>query len=148
MNAERTAAAQAQGKEPELLPQCEHLWVVSGVSILRLTGLPWLMLVLPQGTMPLVRERMADILIRKRSFVHVEEYLTRHPDFIHALKARPIGLHPDLHRPLRGEQGADTKPLVLVRWLGKDFNAQKILEIKQHEFGGKARLKKRPKIRV
>lgn len=39
--------------------------------------------------MPLVRERMADILIRKRSFVHVEEYLTRHPDFVHALHARP-----------------------------------------------------------
>jgi hypothetical protein len=38
--------------------------------------------------MPLVRERMADILIRKRSFVHVEEYLTRHPDFVHALHAR------------------------------------------------------------
>jgi hypothetical protein len=32
---------------------------------------------------------MADILIRKRSFVHVEEYLTRHPDFINALRARP-----------------------------------------------------------
>ena len=39
--------------------------------------------------MPLVRERIADILVRKRSFVHVEEYLTRHPDFIEAIKARP-----------------------------------------------------------
>jgi hypothetical protein len=42
-----------------------------------------------QGTVPLVRERMADILIRKRSFVHVEEYLTRHPSFAKALNARP-----------------------------------------------------------
>ncbi len=98
--------------------------------------------------MPLVRERMADILIRKRSFVHVDEYLTRHPDFINALRARPIGLHPDLHRPLRGQEGADAKPLVLVRWLGKDFDAQKILEIKRQEFGGKAKSKKRPKSRV
>lgn len=39
--------------------------------------------------MPLVRERLADILIRKRSFVHVEEYLTRHPEFIEAIRARP-----------------------------------------------------------
>jgi hypothetical protein len=42
-----------------------------------------------QGAMPLVRERIADILIRKRSFVHVDEYLTRHPDFANALSARP-----------------------------------------------------------
>ena len=98
--------------------------------------------------MPLVRERMADILIRKRSFVHVEEYLTRHPDFIDALRARPVGLHPDLHRPLRGEPGEPAKPLVLVRWLGKDFDAQKILEIKRQEFGGKTKLKKRPKSKV
>src|SRR5690349_21282628 len=51
------------------------------------------------------------------------------------------GLHPDLHRPLRAhpEQDPDhkTQPLILVRWLGKDFDAQKILEIKQMEFGGK-----------
>jgi hypothetical protein len=39
--------------------------------------------------MPLVRERIADILVRKRSFVHVDEYLTRHPDFANALSARP-----------------------------------------------------------
>lgn len=39
--------------------------------------------------MPLVRERIADFLIRRRSFVHVDEYLTRHPDFINALNARP-----------------------------------------------------------
>jgi hypothetical protein len=94
--------------------------------------------------MPLVRERVADILVRKRSFVHVEEYLTRHPDFIHALKARPYGLHPDYH----GQQAASPNPLVLVRWLGKDFNAEKILEIKQQEFGGKARSKKRTKSKV
>lgn len=42
-----------------------------------------------QGAMPLVRERIADILVRKRSFVHVDEYLTRHPDFANALSARP-----------------------------------------------------------
>ena len=98
--------------------------------------------------MPLVRERMADILVRKRSFVHVEEYLTRHPDFIHALRARPVGLHPDLHRPLHGEKGAFVKPLVLVRWLGKNFDPQKILEIKQQEFGGKAKLRRMPKSKV
>ena len=101
-----------------------------------------------QGAMPLVRERMADILVRKRSFVHVDEYLTRHPDFIHALQARPVGLHPDLHRPLHGEQGALLKPLVLVRWLGKNFDPQKILEIKQQEFGGKSKLRRMPKSQV
>ena len=91
---------------------------------------------------------MADILVRKRSFVHVDEYLTRHPDFIHALQARPVGLHPDLHRPLHGEQGASLKPLVLVRWLGKNFDPQKILEIKQQEFGGKSKLRRMPKSQV
>jgi hypothetical protein len=30
---------------------------------------------------------------------------------------------------------------VLVRWLGKDFDAAKIREIKLQEFGGKAKLK-------
>lgn len=34
MNADRTATAKEKGKEPELVPQCEHLWVVSGVSVL------------------------------------------------------------------------------------------------------------------
>ena len=33
LNAEREASALQQGKKPELLPQCEHLWVVSGVSV-------------------------------------------------------------------------------------------------------------------
>jgi hypothetical protein len=91
--------------------------------------------------MPLVRERLADVLIRKRSFVHVDEYLTRHPDFLNALQARPYGLHPDL------QNGDKQKPLVLVRWLGKDFDEEKILEIKQQEFGGggKAKIRKRAK---
>ncbi|WOO78541.1 uncharacterized protein LOC62_02G002088 [Vanrija pseudolonga] len=138
MNAERKAEALRLGKEAQLVRQCEHLWVVSG------------------GSMPLIRERMADILVRKRSFVHVEEYLTRHPDFLHALKARPVGLHPDLHRPLPHQVQDDPdyqppQPLVLVRWLGKDFDAQRILEIKQMEFGGgkhKAKLKRMPKSKV
>ena len=98
--------------------------------------------------MPLVRERLADVLIRKRSFVHLDEYLTRHPDFINALRARPYGLHPDLHRPLGAHDTGDVKPLVLVRWLGKDFGARKILEIKQQEFGGKGRSRKGAKSKV
>lgn len=117
-----------KGEEP--VRPCEHLWVVSG------------------GSMPLIRERMADILVRKRSFVHVEEYLTRHPDFLPALKARPVGLHPDQHRPLphqlgQGEKYEPPQPLILVRWLGKDFDSQRILEIKQMEFGGKKKPKKK-----
>lgn len=32
---------------------------------------------------------MADILIRKRAFVHLDEYLTRHPDFANAVRDRP-----------------------------------------------------------
>ena len=32
MNQERKADAARQGVEPDLVPQCEHLWVVSGVS--------------------------------------------------------------------------------------------------------------------
>jgi len=103
--------------------------------------------------MPLVRERLADILIRKRSFVHVDEYLVRHPDFINALQARPYGLHPDLHSDATGVKETEKepqKPLVLVRWLGKDFDQQKILEIKQQEFGGggKAKIRKRAKSKV
>lgn len=135
INNERTSDAESLGRQPDLVRPCEHLWVVSG------------------GSMPLVRERMADILVRKRSFVHVEEYLTRHPDFLDALKARPAGLHPEQHRPLHldKDHSSDSPgPLVLVRWLGKDFDAQKILEIKQMEFGGgKAKkLKKMPKPKV
>lgn len=123
MNNERIAEARKLGKEPELVRPCEHLWVVSG------------------GNMPLIRERMADILVRKRSFVHVEEYLTRHPDFLHALQARPVGLHPGGMNNYLPHQVMDPdfkppQPLILVRWLGKDFDAQRILEIKQMEFGG------------
>jgi hypothetical protein len=136
---ERIAEAARLGTDPEPVRPCEHLWVVSG------------------GSMPLIRERMADILVRKRSFVHVEEYLTRHPDFLEALKARPVGLHPDLHRPMPHQLSGNDKdyqppqPLILVRWLGKDFDAQRILEIKQMEFGGgknKGKLKKMPKSKV
>jgi hypothetical protein len=143
--------------------------------------------------MPLIRERMLDILVRKRSFVGVEEYLTRHPDFIHALRARPgmsslltlstpshvcwllqpriqrrlspsaitavsissdvlispVGLHPNnerqAHVPRGQPESAAPKPLILVRWLGKDFDAQRILEIKKMEFGGKGKMKKKTK---
>lgn len=103
--------------------------------------------------MPLVRERVADVLIKKRSFVHVEEYLTRHPEFAHALNARPLGLHPDLHRPINAGAGKDGKeeeeiearPLILVRWLGRDFDSQKVREIKLQEFGGKSKTKKKTK---
>lgn len=139
MNKERQAEARRIGREADLVRACEHLWVVSG------------------GSMPLIRERMADILVRKRSFVHVEEYLTRHPDFLEALKARPVGLHPDIHRPMPHQMSVDDKdfqqpqPLILVRWLGKDFDAQRILEIKQKEFGGgkiKGKIKKMPKSKV
>ncbi|ORX39265.1 hypothetical protein BD324DRAFT_619074 [Kockovaella imperatae] len=108
--------------EGQKLPQCEHLWVVSG------------------GTMPLVRERVADVLIKKRSFVPIEEYLTRHPEFIHAVNARPRGLHPDLNRPDRGD---DPKPLIVARWLGRDFDAERVLKIKQQEFGAKKAKKKK-----
>lgn len=34
MNQERKADAAKQGVEPDLVPQCEHLWVVSGVSLI------------------------------------------------------------------------------------------------------------------
>ncbi|WVF65333.1 hypothetical protein IAT40_000059 [Kwoniella sp. CBS 6097] len=141
VNAERTAQAEREGREPSLLPPCAHLWTVSG------------------GYIPLVRERFADILIRKRSFVHVEEYLTRHPEFIESIKARPVGLHPDIVRSLptsstagdaaNGEGDGNgvgnqqqARPLILVRWLGKEWDHQKILEIKRMEFGQK---KKRTK---
>jgi hypothetical protein len=53
------------------------------------------------------------------------------------------GLHPDLHH--LSYQDETPPPLVLARWLGKDFDAQKILEIKQAEFGGKAKVKKKSK---
>lgn len=33
INEERKSKAAQQGKQPELVPQCEHLWVVSGVSL-------------------------------------------------------------------------------------------------------------------
>ncbi|WVQ93008.1 hypothetical protein IAU59_000071 [Kwoniella sp. CBS 9459] len=137
INAERTTEAEKDGKQPTLLPPCAHLWTVSG------------------GYIPLVRERFADILIRKRSFVHVEEYLTRHPEFIESIKARPVGLHPDIVRSLPtprptsddadGNSDGDqqqARPLILVRWLGKEWDHQKILEIKRMEFGQK---KKRTK---
>jgi len=32
LNSEREESARAVGKAPSLIPQCEHLWVVSGVS--------------------------------------------------------------------------------------------------------------------
>ncbi|WVR08840.1 hypothetical protein IAU60_005898 [Kwoniella sp. DSM 27419] len=131
INGERVVQAEQAGLEPDLLPPCSHLWTVSG------------------GYIPLVRERFADILIRKRSFVHVEEYLTRHPEFIESIKARPVGLHPDIVRSIPESKSgssmssqAEVKPLILVRWLGKEWDHQKILEIKRMEFGRK---KKRTK---
>ena len=33
MNQERRDTAAKQGTQPDLVPQCEHLWVVSGVSL-------------------------------------------------------------------------------------------------------------------
>jgi hypothetical protein len=39
INEERKAAAAAEKKEAELLPPCEHLWVVSGVSVDRFLAL-------------------------------------------------------------------------------------------------------------
>ena len=56
-----------------------------------------------------------------------------------------VGLHPDVLRPSPSASESKPPPLILVRWLGKDFDAQKILEIKQAEFGGKSRLKKKVK---
>jgi hypothetical protein len=32
INQERREVAEKQGVEPDLVPQCEHLWVVSGVG--------------------------------------------------------------------------------------------------------------------
>ena len=32
INEEQTVKAAQEGREPDLLPPCEHLWVVSGVS--------------------------------------------------------------------------------------------------------------------
>ena len=100
--------------------------------------------------MPLVREKIAEVLIKKRSFVHVEEYLTRHPEFIHALKARPVGLHPDLHKPVLsvkdgkpGLEEHESRPLILVRWLGRNYDDEKVREIKLQEFGGKSKGKKK-----
>ena len=40
MNQERKAEAAQMGKEPDLVPQCEHLWVVSGVCPLIPLRLP------------------------------------------------------------------------------------------------------------
>jgi hypothetical protein len=56
-----------------------------------------------------------------------------------------VGLHPDVLRPSPSSSESKPPPLILVRWLGKDFDAQKILEIKQAEFGGKSKLKKKGK---
>jgi len=57
-----------------------------------------------------------------------------------------VGLHPDVLRPSPSSSGeSKPPPLILVRWLGKDFDAQKILEIKQAEFGSKSKLKKKAK---
>lgn len=56
-----------------------------------------------------------------------------------------VGLHPDILRVSPHAAESRPPPLVLVRWLGKDFDAQKIREIKQAEFGGKAKLKKKTK---
>jgi hypothetical protein len=51
-------------------------------------------------------------------------------------------------RPSPSSPETKPPPLVLVRWLGKDFDADKILEIKQAEFGGKAnKLKKKSKVK-
>ncbi|ODN97330.1 hypothetical protein L198_03893 [Cryptococcus wingfieldii CBS 7118] len=133
INTARTVQAALEGRQPVLLPPCQHLWTVSG------------------GYIPLVRERFADVLVKKRAFVHLEEYLTRHPEFIECVKARPVGLHPDIHRPIPVSDSNDAdastpRPLILVRWLGNDFDAQKFLEIKQMEFGGaKGKTKKRPR---
>jgi hypothetical protein len=33
MNQERRDTAAEQGTQPDLVPQCEHLWVVSGVGL-------------------------------------------------------------------------------------------------------------------
>jgi hypothetical protein len=51
-----------------------------------------IMLIIPdsiQNSSLLIRERLADTLIRKRHFVTVDEYLTRFPSFKSSLTNRP-----------------------------------------------------------
>jgi hypothetical protein len=60
------------------------------------------------------------------------------------------GLHPPdgVFTAAADDSRPTPKPLILVRWLGKDFDAQKIQEIKQMEFGGKTKLKKKAKAKA
>jgi hypothetical protein len=39
------------------------------------------------------------------------------------------------------EEKIEARPLILVRWLGRDFDSQKVREIKLQEFGGKGKAK-------
>ncbi len=129
-------------REPAL-PPLEHLWVVSRVR----SSSPRAKrcVVDPshqrQNSSLLIRERLADTLIRKRHFVTVDEYLTRFPSFRSSLTNRPGGLHPDLESAEEEHDattGQPLPPLILVRWLG-NTSAQsndKLNELKQLEFAG------------
>lgn len=43
------------------------------------------------------------------------------------------------------QEDANARPLILARWLGNDFGPDKIREIKEMEFGGKAKLRRKAK---
>jgi hypothetical protein len=44
-----------------------------------------------------------------------------------------------------GTGTSNTRPLILARWLGNDFGPDKIREIKEMEFGGKQKMRKKGK---
>lgn len=107
---EQTNAYRAEMNPPMApMPALEHLWVVS------------------DGAIPIVRDKMHDVLARKRNFLPLDEYLVRHPEVDPSVFEVSRGLGP---RRLRGWMDSGGAPLqVLVRWLGRSFNKERLEEV-------------------
>ncbi|KAL7412851.1 hypothetical protein BDY24DRAFT_391298 [Mrakia frigida] len=129
INSQRLSVSSSSGASsssinpPLLLPPLEHLWVIS------------------DGTSSAIRDRMQDILSRRRQFLPLDEYLERHTN------VRPE-IFQDFPGPKGGDSWADSggggaPAQVLVRWLGPHFDRQRLEELAGSEFGKKLKSKKK-----
>lgn len=86
------------------LPLLEHLWVVS------------------DGASLSVREKMYDVLARRRQFLPLDEYLIRHPTVDPAIFSDWTGPS--------DTSGSGAPGTILVRWLGQHFDRQRLEEVR------------------
>lgn len=91
-----------------LIPPLLHLWCIS------------------DGSSPLVREKMQDILARRRQFLPLDDYLAKHPDVDPIIFQEWKGPRPGTS----WAEGGGIPATILVRWLGEGFNREALEQVR------------------